>query len=169
MLRNLAALPLRLLSVYHSQSPFQTRFGPVTGRVSPPSQISQSQGPEDAPPTSAHHQFRVYDDSMPASSQPQTPQHLPEAQHQSRYHPLYTAPASIRMESSRPSRSEVETPGLQGLYGGQENIEDDVMFDRASQQLWALSLARWHGRSMSNTPDRELSFADIADSREDIR
>jgi hypothetical protein len=84
------------------------------------------------------------------------------------------------MESPRPSRSEVsrrrgtrsdsptgiETPGFQGLYGGQENIDDDIMFDRASQRLWALSSARRHGRSMSNTPDRELSFAN---TRGDIR
>ena len=120
---------------------------------------------------------------MPATSQPQTPQHLPEARHQSRFHPSYTAPASGRAESPRPSRSELtrrhgtrsdsqtgmETPGFQGLYGGQENIADDVMFDRAAQRLWALSSARRHGRSMSNTPDREASFADIADSRGDIR
>jgi hypothetical protein len=84
------------------------------------------------------------------------------------------------MESPRARRSEntrrrgtrsdsptgMETPGFQGLYGGQENIDDDVMFDRASQQLWALSSARRRGRSMSNTPDREPSFAD---SRADIR
>jgi len=117
---------------------------------------------------------------MPATFQPQTPQHLPEARHQSRFYPSYTAPASGRMESPRSSRSEVarrrgtrsdsptgiETPGFQGLYGGQENIDDDVMFNRASQQLWALSSARRDGRSMSNIPEREPSFAD---SRGDIR
>jgi hypothetical protein len=57
----------------------------------------------------------------------------------------------------------MERPGFQGLYGGQENIDDDVMFDRASQRLWALSSARRHGQSMSNTPEREPSFADIVD------
>jgi hypothetical protein len=63
------------------------------------------------------------------------------------------------MEISRLSRSEgprrrgtrsdsptgMETPGFQGLYGGRENIDDDVMFDLAAQRLWALSSARTHG------------------------
>jgi hypothetical protein len=60
----------------------------------------------------------------------------------------------------------MDTPGFQGLYGGRENADDDVMFDRASQRLWALSSARRRGRSMSNTPDRETT---LADGRGDIR
>lgn len=54
----------------------------------------------------------------------------------------------------------MDTPGFQGLYGGQENTDEEVLFDRAAQRLFQLSSARRHGRSMSNTPERELSFAD---------
>lgn len=38
--------------------------------------------------------YQVYNDSLPPSSQPQTPAHLPEARHQSRFHPSYTAPVT---------------------------------------------------------------------------
>ncbi|KAH8167329.1 hypothetical protein CIB48_g891 [Xylaria polymorpha] len=37
--------------------------------------------------------FRVYDDSLPASLQPQTPLNLPEARHRSRLYGFHTAPA----------------------------------------------------------------------------
>src|SRR4051812_37712397 len=36
--------------------------------------------------------FRIYDDSLPASSQPQTPQNLPESRHRSRLLGAHTAP-----------------------------------------------------------------------------
>ncbi|KAI9645181.1 hypothetical protein NHQ30_005915 [Ciborinia camelliae] len=45
--------------------------------------------------------YSVYNDSLPASSQPQTPAHLPEARHQSRYHPSYTAPTTRSMARLR--------------------------------------------------------------------
>lgn len=142
--------------------------------MSPTPRRSQRQSPNDLLPTGTRGQFQIYDDSMPASSQPQTPQHLPEARHQSRFHPSYTAPASQRNESPgsvqantgrrRGTRSDsptgMETPGFQGLYGGQENTDDEVMFNRAAQRLWALGSGRGHGRSMSDTPEREPSFAD---------
>ncbi|RYC55355.1 hypothetical protein CHU98_g10854 [Xylaria longipes] len=40
-----------------------------------------------------NHRFRVYDDSLPASLQPQTPLNLPEARHRSRLYGFHTAPA----------------------------------------------------------------------------
>ncbi|KAI0862457.1 hypothetical protein F4860DRAFT_114407 [Xylaria cubensis] len=40
-----------------------------------------------------NHRFRVYDDSVPASLQPQTPLNLPEARHRGRLYGFHTAPA----------------------------------------------------------------------------
>jgi hypothetical protein len=144
--------------------------------------LNGSQGRNAGHPTSASapRPFRIYDDTLPALMQPQTPQHLPEARHQSRFHPSYTAPTGGRMDSPGPARSTtgrrrrtrsdspvgMDTPGFQGLYGGQENTDDEVIFNRAAQRLWELGSARRHGRSMSNTPDRETS---LADNRGDYR
>ncbi|KAI1799366.1 hypothetical protein F4811DRAFT_110086 [Daldinia bambusicola] len=89
--------------------------------------------------------FRIYNDSLPALSQPQTPLNLPEARHQSRLYGSYTAPHS-RVASrsvygsssgqvlgdSANSPSDLEAPGFRGLYGGQENTEDSTVFYEAS-------------------------------------
>ncbi|CCC13625.1 hypothetical protein SMACR_07807 [Sordaria macrospora] len=95
------------------------------------------------PATSAS--FRVYNDSLPASSQPRTPQNLPEARHQSRLlrQGAYTVPAGWRASFSQeqrtpttsraqrqrsrrePSPQGLRTPGMVGLYGGSENHTDD--------------------------------------------
>ncbi|KAI1381107.1 hypothetical protein F4677DRAFT_402154 [Hypoxylon crocopeplum] len=90
--------------------------------------------------------FRVYDDALPALSQPQTPQNLPEARHQSRLHGSYTAPlprvasrsayqsSTVReRRDSTGSPSGFETPGYRGLYGGLENSEDSTLFYEASR------------------------------------
>ncbi|KAK3949412.1 hypothetical protein QBC32DRAFT_349245 [Pseudoneurospora amorphoporcata] len=92
--------------------------------------------------------FRVYNDSLPASSQPRTPQNLPEARHQSRLlrQGAYTVPAGWRASFSQeqrtpttsraqrqvrhgsrrePSPQGLRTPGMVGLYGGTENHTDD--------------------------------------------
>jgi hypothetical protein len=83
---------------------------------------------------------------LPPATQPQTPAHLPEARHQSRYHPSYTAPVrrvSFGLLSvpnrtperrdrlpgtpSRVTRDRASSPvglqngGFRGLYGGREN------------------------------------------------
>lgn len=88
--------------------------------------------------------FHIYSDTVPASFQPSTPQHLPEARHQSRFLGSYTAPAtraerraghetgiSQRRESRAPSRTGLETPGFRGLYGGTENADDLVLYQEA--------------------------------------
>ncbi|KAI1499818.1 hypothetical protein F5X99DRAFT_430324 [Biscogniauxia marginata] len=88
--------------------------------------------------------LRIYNDSLPASSQPQTPQNLPEARHQSRLQGAYTAPlprvARRPARHSSPSRgrpdnthnpSGLDTPGFRGLYGGIENSEDSTLFHGA--------------------------------------
>ncbi|KAI1654200.1 hypothetical protein F4813DRAFT_392945 [Daldinia decipiens] len=89
--------------------------------------------------------FIIYNDSLPASSQPQTPLNLPETRHQSRLHGAYTAP--VPRVASRPayryntvrgmgdttsSLSGLETPGFRGLYSGRENTEDSTLFYEAS-------------------------------------
>ncbi|RYP92422.1 hypothetical protein DL770_001439 [Monosporascus sp. CRB-9-2] len=88
----------------------------------------------------------VYNDSVSASLQPQTPLNLPEARHQSRLHGAYTAPV-VRVETrsayqsgavrGRPNRGDsivgMETPGFRGLYGGIENSEDSTLFEEASR------------------------------------
>jgi len=91
--------------------------------------------------------FRIYNDSLPASSQPQTPQNLPEARHQSRLRGSYTVPARhtsypIRtpttgrlrrhLEGRNPSPPGLREPGFMGLYGGVENTDDSILFARAS-------------------------------------
>lgn len=116
----------------------------------------------------------MYDDRVPAILQPQTPQHLPEARHQSHYHPSYTAPVggrpNIRRESAyhfrrgRGTRSDsplgLDAPGLTGLYGGQENAEVEVIFARAAQRLFRED-GRNNNRSGSNTPEREISIGEV--------
>lgn len=90
-----------------------------------------------ATPASTDHRLRIYNDSLPASSQPQTPQNLPEARHQSRLQGAYTAPVqraehrstyhsgTVRGRQSRArSPSGMDTPGFRGLYGGIENSDD---------------------------------------------
>jgi len=90
--------------------------------------------------------FRIYDDSMPASSQPQTPQNLPESRHRSRLLGAYTAPvhgaagrASRASRWSRrrrtPSPGGLDTPGFKGLYGGLENSDDATLYEDAQQWL----------------------------------
>ena len=112
-------------------------------------------------------QFQIYNDQLAVSMQPQTPQNLPEAQHQSRYHPSFTAPSDRMSGLLHASRSEItqhrrarsdspvglEAPGFNGLYGGQENDDDEAMFDRAARRLWALSSARRGGTSNGNIPE----------------
>ncbi|KAI0376600.1 hypothetical protein F5Y04DRAFT_285795 [Hypomontagnella monticulosa] len=92
------------------------------------------------------HDFTIYDDTLPASSQPQTPRNLPEARHRSRLHGSYTAPQP-RLESQSAYESSTErgggddtsgpsgldTPGFRGLYGGRENGEDSTLFHEASR------------------------------------
>lgn len=92
---------------------------------------------------------RVYDDLVSPTRQPQTPEQLPESQHQSRLLGSYTAPIS-RLRSSQargrtpatarrlrhrriPSPAGMRTPGFEGLYGGHENEDDVVLFEEASQ------------------------------------
>jgi hypothetical protein len=102
-------------------------------------------------PGSDNIRFRIYDDARPASSQPQTPQNLPESRHRSRLLGTYTAPvhgsgSSIsglrgrswlqrRQGRRTPSPEGLDTPGFQGLYGGLENSDDLTLYELAQGRL----------------------------------
>jgi hypothetical protein len=90
--------------------------------------------------------LQIYDDSIPASAQPTTPRHLPEARHRSRLHGSYTAPVTrsrqrptyepeairgIRGRAQSPSG--LDMPGFRGLYGGVENADDILLYQESSR------------------------------------
>lgn len=100
-------------------------------------------------PTTPRRSMRVYDDLLSPARQPQTPEQLPESQHQSRLRGSYTAPISRLRSTQVPGRTPVtarryrhrrapspvgmRTPGFKGLYGGHENEDDALLFAEASQ------------------------------------
>ncbi|KAK3944484.1 hypothetical protein QBC46DRAFT_404388 [Diplogelasinospora grovesii] len=129
----------RTVSNRHSHS------SPVQSSV----QVSPSVASSPLPTPRTPRGFRIYDDSLPPSSQPQTPQNLPEARHQSRLLGSYTVPARqasphpVRTPTTGRSRRRVgwrrdlsppglQTPGFMGLYGGTENSDESVLFEIAS-------------------------------------
>ena len=82
----------------------------------------------------------VYNDSLPGTVQPQTPRHLPESRHQSRFLGAYTAPTESlarnmpEVTPTRPRGRQVRRngspvglrlPGFLGLYGGSENADEE--------------------------------------------
>lgn len=90
--------------------------------------------------------LRVYNDSQPASAQPQTPLNLPEARHQSRLRGPYTAPVTRAgrrasydarrghaRSSGADSLARTIDPGFRGLYGGVENSDDLTLYHEASR------------------------------------
>lgn len=98
--------------------------------------------------------LRVYNDSLPAATQPRTPHHLPEARHQSRLNGVFTVPirrahpvptplsdtpavARQRREQEREGRA-VSPPWLRrdrygDLRGGIENADASIMYERSSR------------------------------------
>lgn len=114
-------------------------------------------------PSAGWSRFRIYNDSMPPSSQPETPQNLPEARHQSRLHPSFTLP--VRRGSSldmvtpatgwrwRPhprqplSPAGLRTPGFLGLYGGVENSDEAALFEQAERDRAARTSRFEHSSS----------------------
>jgi hypothetical protein len=149
-----------MVDFYRARTPL-SRHGSLTR---PPSSISPSPTPprrgqsrlasSGLGPRTPSRSYQVYNDALPHSSQPQTPANLPEAEHQSRFHPSYTAPvrrAALRADriNSRdregPSldrAQQLSTPlrqpagrfaspigtsrdGFAGLYGGRENGDEE--------------------------------------------
>jgi hypothetical protein len=115
--------------------------------------------------------MRIYNDHLPASGQPQTPDQLREARHVSRRHPSYTMPTSLRRVSAqsgpassgraRARRTDsppgLNEPGFHGLYGGRENGDEEVLFEQASQRLFSASSTGRQSRALSSTPEPELA------------
>ncbi|OBT91867.1 hypothetical protein VE01_10115 [Pseudogymnoascus verrucosus] len=177
---NVSSVPFRLVSAYRSRSPIgpwhlPSRPSPTIPRVSRDSRIASSAS-RPGPANTPYRRLQVYDERVPASLQPQTPDQLPEARHFSPYHFSYTAPAGRRHASAQQPRWQppqrrwrrrsgsppgLETPGFAGLYGGQENTDDEVMFERAAQRLFLQhgSSGRDVNRSPgSTTPGRGSLF-----------
>ncbi|KAH7146561.1 hypothetical protein EDB81DRAFT_497220 [Dactylonectria macrodidyma] len=96
----------------------------------------------------------VYNDGGSTTEQPQTPQQLPEARHQSRFDGSYTAPVRERRDRTITETTSVDSwgpqarhtgspvgmqrPGFQGLYGGIENVEEDWPGAEADTQMESL-------------------------------
>ncbi|KAE9380496.1 hypothetical protein N431DRAFT_552648 [Stipitochalara longipes BDJ] len=142
-----------MVGFYRNHSPL-THTSPSR----PPSSAShRSQGrmaSSELPPRTPSRTYQIYNDALPRSSQPQTPAHLPEARHQSRFHPSYTAPVRrigprvdrvdsrmrdfpsleriqqlstpLRRGAGRPaSPIGMSQSGFTGLYGGRENSDEE--------------------------------------------
>ncbi|KAK1836226.1 hypothetical protein QBC39DRAFT_339146 [Podospora conica] len=97
--------------------------------------------------------LRVYNDSLPAATQPRTPHHLPEARHQSRLNGAFTVPIRRAHPASTPlgdtpavarqrrqqdrERRAMSPPWLRrdrygSLQGGIENADASIMYGRSS-------------------------------------
>lgn len=109
--------------------------------------------------------IQIYNDSLPRSGQPETPQNLPEARHQSRLRGSYTVPARHgthqdiatpttsrrRRQHSRlnPTPAGLQTPGFLGLYGGIENSDEVTLFEEAERDFELRASRAEHGSSFS--------------------
>ncbi|KAI0009336.1 hypothetical protein F4779DRAFT_380294 [Xylariaceae sp. FL0662B] len=130
-------------SIVRSPSHGSPSTSPRFARSHSGSPVRENELVRTARPDSAR--LRIYNDSIPALSQPQTPQNLPEARHQSHLHGSYTAPLPRAPRSAYRSGtnlgtpdntrgpSGLETPGFRGLYGGRENSDDSELFLEASR------------------------------------
>lgn len=129
--------PIRGPSTPHSAQPLSNSF-------------SQDEGGNRSETISqrTHYRLQIYNDDMSALTQPRTPQHLPEARHQSRLIGSYTAPlprprqrstydtGNISDRRDRPNETPgMETPGFRGLYGGVENADDSALYQDATRFL----------------------------------
>ncbi|KAM0149957.1 hypothetical protein ACHAQE_009179 [Botrytis cinerea] len=87
--------------------------------------------------------YSVYNDSLPAASQPQTPAHLPEARHQSRYHPSYTAPTT---------RSMGRLGSILSEHGASTPARPSDPFYQDSSQRWMYVTDARRARQRSGSP-----------------
>ncbi|KAI0837289.1 hypothetical protein F5Y06DRAFT_297616 [Hypoxylon sp. FL0890] len=141
--RRLVSSAVRFVELF-TRSPSRNSPSPSPQVARPNSSLSARQN-ELEPAGDPELRFIIYNDALPASSQPQTPYNLPEARHRSRLQGSYTAPiprlasrSTYHSSTDRGTReatsspSGLETPGFQGLYGGRENDEDSTLFHEAS-------------------------------------
>lgn len=151
--------PTGFRSPSKSHASSQGEPGPSPDRTTLPTPSRPSSLAQDLR-TTPQHRVRIYDDVISPIRQPQTPEDLPGARHQSRLPGSYTAPVSRTRTSHtfghtpvtarrlrhrrQPSPVGMRTPGFEGLYGGQENEDDVTLFEEASQ-------AREHGSPSPST------------------
>ncbi|KAL2069736.1 hypothetical protein VTL71DRAFT_14415 [Oculimacula yallundae] len=94
---NPVTLVNRAISIYRTRSPFSRHESPqpTSPSASPtPRQDQSRRTSANLEPTTPSRVYQVYNDAVSPNLQPQTPAHLPESRHQSRYHPSYTAPVT---------------------------------------------------------------------------
>ncbi|TGO26507.1 hypothetical protein BPAE_0058g00250 [Botrytis paeoniae] len=109
-------------------------------RTQPTPRRDSDTGPQTYTPTRG---YSVYNDSLPAASQPQTPAHLPEARHQSRYHPSYTAPTTRSMGRLRNILTE---------HGASTPVRLSDPFHQDSSQRWMYVTDARRTRQRSGSP-----------------
>lgn len=132
--RNIFHSAARLIFSYARESP-RTQHG--TPSVSPstsptPRQILPGRSSQNASDQTPSRRYEVYNDQLSPAMQPQTPAHLPESRHRSRFHPSYTAPVNRARASfysmnsgdgtsgdipSRQTRRVIVTPSRRGVGG----------------------------------------------------
>lgn len=143
----------RIRSPESRTTPFKTSNHPSPDERGDSSQV-EPPSPASVPATP---RLQIYNDMLPQSAQPQTPENLPEARHRSRLPGSYTAPVTRsrtangvthtpttgrRGQAGRvPSPAGMDTPGFSGLYGGRENADDSTLFEEAMRDT-GLSASR---------------------------
>ncbi|EPE25605.1 hypothetical protein GLAREA_01517 [Glarea lozoyensis ATCC 20868] len=83
----------RVVSTYRAHSPLRS----LGSRTPSPFQHSSPLSASPTPRIDSHgtpRDYRVYNDGLSPSTQPQTPAHLPESRHRSRFHPFWTEPTN---------------------------------------------------------------------------
>ncbi|KAK0103560.1 hypothetical protein ONS95_005577 [Cadophora gregata] len=123
---NPVAFVNRAISIYRVRSPFSRRDTPqaVAQSASPTPRQDQSRRNSDSvePITPSRGSYQVYNDATSPELQPQTPAHLPEARHQSRYHPSYTAPVTRAAARRAQNIDNADGEGLQQSLPRQRQV-----------------------------------------------
>lgn len=116
----------RAISTCRTRSPFSRQASPrpVSQPASPtPRQdLSRQTSTGFEPITPSRSSYQVYNDAVSPELQPQTPAHLPESRHQSRYHPSYTAPVTRAAARRARHVDSVNGEGLQQSLPRQRQV-----------------------------------------------
>ncbi|PVH75526.1 hypothetical protein DL98DRAFT_575016 [Cadophora sp. DSE1049] len=123
---NPVSLVNRAISICRARSPFSRQASPqpLSQSASPTPRQDQSRRISTSlePITPSRGAYQVYNDTVSPELQPQTPAHLPESRHQSRYHPSYTAPVTRAAARRAQVVDNVDGEGLQQSLPRQRQI-----------------------------------------------